>query len=97
MRLSGCDEKIIRLFILQNLPNRFNVIFGISPIPFGVQVAKPKRLLKPQRNTRESHRNFSRHEVQTSTRRFVIKEDAVCGEDAISSAVNLGDVVRAYF
>ncbi len=87
MGFAGGYDVIVRGFGLQHHPHGFDIIAGIAPIAFGVEVAEEELLLQPQLDAAERAGNLAGDEGFAAALRFVIEENAVADEQAIGFAV----------
>ena len=69
----------------------------MAPVAFGVEIADIKPLLQAQFDPAERQGNFSGDKGFAALRRFVIKQDAVAGIQAVGLAVVHGDPVGIKF
>src|ERR1041385_663011 len=87
MGLSGGDYIIARYRLLKHKPHGLDILLGVTPIPFGVEIAQIKRFLDAGKNVGDRARDFAGDESFATTRRLMIKEDAVAGVKAVRLAI----------
>ena len=73
MRLSGRQNVVVRLVLLHHQPHAFDIVASVSPIAFGVQVAKIKLILQPYFDRRDGSRNFTGDERFAASRAFMVE------------------------
>ena len=84
-----CNDKILRLIVLQNQPHAFHIILGIAPITQAVEIAEIQLLLVPLRNTCRPQRNLTRYKSFPTALRLMVKENAGSGEHIIGLTIFL--------
>jgi O-antigen/teichoic acid export membrane protein len=89
----GCNDEVLRHFLLQHQPHRLDVVFGVAPVSFRVQIAEIQTLLRAELDLRQCSRDLSRDEILAANRRLVIEENSVACIHAIRFAVVNGDPV----
>src|SRR5581483_12195868 len=83
--------------------HRLDVIARESPVPLGIQVAKPQFIGKPQLDTCHAVSDFPGDKFNAAPGTFVVEEDAAGSVEAVAFtivhgdpvAVDLGDSIRA--
>src|ERR1017187_5187007 len=102
MRFAGCDDVVVRFFLLQHEPHGFDIFRRVTPVAFCVEVPQIQLLLQTGFNASGSARDLARNERFAAARRFVIEQNPVAGVNAVRLAVvhrhpvgvNLGRAVR---
>src|ERR1700734_1917281 len=94
MGLAGSDDVIVRPILLQHQPHRFDVIAGKAPVALRVEITQREPILQPELDPRGTAGDFPRDKILTAARRFVIEEDAVGCEQAVSLAMIHGLPMR---
>src|SRR5574341_1326631 len=87
------DDEILRFWCLEHHPHGLDIVARESPIAFGIQVSQIEVLLDPEFDPRRSFGDLATDECFTPSRRFVVEENAVTGEEIIGLAVVNGHPV----
>ena len=72
-----CQNLIIANLVLQNPPHAFDVIAGMAPVAFGIDVTKIKLVLQALADGGNGTGNFTGHKSFAADRAFVIEQNAV--------------------
>ena len=96
MAFAAADDVVVRLRRLEHHVHRADVVAGVAPVAFGVEVAEQELVLLAELDARGRLRDLARHELRPAARRLVVEEDAAAGEDAVALAVVDGDVVPVH-
>jgi hypothetical protein len=87
MGFASGDDVIIRGVLLEHQPHGLDIIFGIAPVAFGVEVAEVEFVLLFGDNAGNGTGDFAGDEGFASAGGFVVEEDAVATEDVVRFAV----------
>ena len=87
MRFVGGQNEIIGLVGLQHTPHALDVFRGVTPVALGVQVAEIQFLLQAEFDRGHGTGNFAGDEGFATARTFVVEENPVAGEEAVTLAV----------
>ena len=60
VRLSGCDDIIVRLLLLQHQPHGLHIVTRVAPIAFGIKVPKIQLLLQALLDSSDGSSDLSR-------------------------------------
>jgi hypothetical protein len=90
--LVGSDHIIVGYILLQHHPHHSNVIFGVPPIAFALQVAELKGFLQTERDLSSGTCNFSRHKGFTTPWTLVVEKNPVAYLKAKASALGEGSI-----
>src|SRR5580704_15917218 len=93
MLFAGCDHVVLGLLLLQHEPLHLDIIAGMSPVPFGVEISEMQALLKSKFNSGEGTRDLSGNEGFATYRRLVIEQNSVAGINSVRFAIVDGDPV----
>src|SRR3989344_3473069 len=97
VRLSRRNNVITGFFLLQHTPCGFHVLRRVSPIARGIKIAQLDMGSSTRRDLRHTVRYFPRNEIESATRRLVIKEDAVHDEHAVTLAIDTRNLEGVQF
>src|SRR5262249_6980560 len=97
MRFAGSDYVIRSFRLLQNAPDRFNVVAGVTPIPPRVKVPQEQFILNTDFNTCCSLGYLSAHKCLAAAWRLMIEQDAVGGKQVVTFSIIYRHPVRIYF
>ena len=89
MHLAGREDVIVRLVLLEHPPHPLHVVAREAPVAERVDVPHEEFALEAELDATRRPRHLARHERLAATRRLVVEEDAVRGEDAVRLAVVL--------
>src|SRR5260370_39889600 len=84
---AGRQHEIAGLLRLQYLVHAFDIIPGVAPIAFCLEVSEIKRVFQAGLDAGDAARNLARHESLAADRAFMVEQDAVRGIDAVGLAV----------
>ena len=87
VRFSRRQHVIIGFILLQHAPHAFDVVLGVTPVAFGVEVAQKEALLRATVNRRHGGRNLARHKGTAPAGRLVIEQNAIGQVHAVGFAV----------
>ncbi len=76
MGLAGAYNVVIRFILLEHEPHGFDIVSGIAPIPFGVQVAHSELIVQAQFDAGYAMGHLTGGELQASPWRFVVEKDS---------------------
>src|SRR5882724_491316 len=85
--LAGRQHEVVGRVGLQYPVHALDVIPGVSPVASRSEVSEIKRLLETGLDAGDAARDLAGHEGLTTDRAFMIKQDAIRGEHAVSLAV----------
>ena len=71
--LPGGQHEIVWLVVLQDHPLTFDIIAGMAPISFGVEITKIQLFVNPQLNRGHGAGDFTRHKGFPTGWAFVIE------------------------
>src|SRR6202158_2227311 len=91
--LAGRQHEIAGLVRLQYLVHAFDIIPGMAPIAFCLEVSKIERVFQTGLDSGDAARNLAGNESLAADRAFMIEQDAVRGIDAVGFAVVYRDPV----
>src|SRR5262249_60383938 len=77
MRLASCQDVIIGLRLLQNLPHSLDVIPRMPPVALGIKITEKERLLSTELDRRDGTADFPRDEGLSSGRTLMIEQNSV--------------------
>ena len=89
------DNIIIRSVLLEHQPHCLDIIFRMSPVALGIQIAEFDIFLQAELDSCDSSGNFSCDKFQSSAFGFVIEQNARTCKQAVALPVILGDPVAA--
>ena len=81
------NDVIIGGVLLEHQPHGLYVVFGVTPVAFGVKVAEVEFILLFGDDPSDGAGNFAGDEGFASARGFVVEEDAVAAKDVVGFAV----------
>jgi len=84
---AGGDDVVVGLVLLEHQPHSFDVVFGVAPVAFGVEVAHVDLVLLAGEDAGEGAGDFAGDEGFAPAGGFVVEEDAVAGEEVVGFAV----------
>src|SRR6185437_12132963 len=87
------DHIVFGLRLLQDAPHGFHIVFGMSPVATGIEVAEIDLILQTQADLGDATGDLAGHEGLTPERRFVIEKDAVAGIHTISFPIVHSDPI----
>ena len=87
VRFARRDHKVVRLVLLEHEPHRFDVVLGVAPVALRFEIAKKQLLLQPNFDARRRPRDLASHERFAPSRRFMIEQNAVDGEQAVAAPI----------
>src|ERR1035437_700528 len=70
--LTGADDVVVGLVLLQHAPHRVDVVAGEAPVAVRMQVAEPQFARAAELDARDSVGDFARHELEAAARALVI-------------------------
>src|SRR6516162_6706229 len=73
MRLSGTQDKVVRLVLLKNAPHSLCVIPGMPPISLCVEIPEIEIFLQPEMYCRHGTRDFACYKGFAADRAFVVE------------------------
>ena len=73
---AGGDHKVLGLFLLQHQPLHLDIVAGMAPVTFGVEISERQVIRKAELDARHPIRDFPRYKLQATARRLVIEEDS---------------------
>src|SRR6202011_424102 len=73
--LSGRQHEIVRLVCLQDPVHALDVVPGVAPIAFGLEVSEIKRFFQAGLDAGDAARDLARHEGLAPDRAFMIEQD----------------------
>src|SRR5439155_6051829 len=91
---TGCDDVVPGLVLLQHQPHRAHVVTRIAPVTARVEIAQHELVLETERDRRGAVRDLARQELQWSSRRLVVVEDAGAGEETVLATIGMHDEMR---
>jgi hypothetical protein len=84
---TGGDDEIVGGGELEHLPHGLDIIAGVSPVAFGVQISQVEFFLEAFFDAGCGAGDFSCDEGFTAAGAFVVEEDSVAGKHAVAFAV----------
>src|SRR5436309_1564253 len=97
MRLTRGDDVVIRLLLLQYLPQHFDVLRRVSPGAASLEIAEMKESSLTRSNRGNSARYLTRDELRSPKRRLMIEQNAAARKHAVRLSVIYGAVMSEYF
>src|ERR1700722_6349520 len=99
--LARCQPEIVGLLPLQDHVHALDIILGMAPVAFGLEISEIERVFEAGLDAGDTACDLARHKGLAADRAFMIEQDAVGGEHAVSLAVvhrdpvtvELGDAV----
>src|ERR1700733_15809350 len=83
MSFAGCQHIIVGLVLLENPPHPLDIVSGMPPIAFGIEVPEVERILQPQINRGDGAADLTGDESLRAGGSLMIEKDAVRGVHAI--------------
>ena len=83
MLLACGNDKIFGLVLLEHEPLHLNVIFGMSPVTLGIQVAKVETILKVEADAGQGTGDLAGDKGLAAQGGLMVKEDTIAGIYAI--------------
>ena len=77
------NDKIIRRVLLQHEPLHLHIVFGMAPVPLGIQVTQVSTILQAENDSRQGPGNLSCNKSLAAHRRLMVEQNAVAGKDVI--------------
>src|SRR4026207_462775 len=96
MTLAGGDDVIVRLRLLQHQPHPPHVIARKTPVSLCVEITERERIGESKLDPRNAVTDFARDKFKTTTRRFVVEQNARHRIQVVAPAVIAGDVMGKY-
>ena len=97
MLLSGSNDEIFRLVVLEYQPHALHIVFSIAPVAQRRQVAQQQLVLLALGNTRGSEGDFASDKCFTPALRLVIEQNARTAKHIISLPVFFHNPVAVQF
>ena len=97
VRFAGRNDVVVALRSLKHHPHRFDVVFRVTPVALGVEIAEVKFVLLSSKNFSDRACDLSGDEGFAAARGFVVEEDSVRGMQSVGFAVVHGGPVREDF
>ena len=102
--LSGGDDVVICMLLLEHRPHRADIVARITPVTTRLKIAERDVILEPETDARCCMSNLAREEVEGTPRRFVVVQDSGRRMQSVAPSVasrdemrvRLGDSVRCY-
>ena len=88
MSFSGAEDIVVHGFVLEHLPEAFDVFGGPSPVSTGTQVAELQALLLAGLDAGDGGADFLGEKLRAAAGGFVVEEDAAATGEAIDVAVD---------
>ena len=77
------QNEIVRLLLLDNPIDAFDIVARVAPVASGVEIAQIYRALLAERNGGHRSRNLARHESFAAERALMIEQNSVRGVQSI--------------
>src|SRR3984885_2449940 len=87
------QHEIVRLVRLQDHVHALDVVLGMTPVAFRLEIAEIERVFETSLDAGDAARDLARHKGLAADRTFMIEQDAIRGEHAVGLAVVHGDPV----
>src|SRR6185295_831448 len=81
MVLAGGDDEVVGGLLLEHEPHGADVVAGVAPVAFGVDVAEAELLLEAELDGRDGVGDLAGDELLAAAGAFVVEEDARAGEE----------------
>ena len=69
----GRKHEVVRLFVLDDLPHAFDVVPGVTPVAFGIQIAEIQNRLQSGIDARNGAGDLACDERLAAYRAFVVE------------------------
>src|SRR5277367_509568 len=91
------QNEIVRLLLLDNPIDAFDIVARVAPVASGVQIAQIYGALLAECNGGHRSRNLARHESFTAERALMIEQNSVRGVQSIGLPIVHGDPISVEF
>src|SRR5690606_15696362 len=85
------ENIVVRRVLLQHHPHAFDIVAGVTPVAFGVQIAKIQTILFSTMNMSDGARDFTRDKGFAATRTFMVEQNTAGSVQPIGFTVIDGD------
>ncbi|RNA43570.1 phytase family [Brachionus plicatilis] len=92
-----CHNIVLGFFLLQHEPHGLHIVFGMTPVSFGVNIAQSNEFLLTKMYFGNTTANFSSHKISSSTRTLVVEQNSIHSKHVISFSVVDSDPVGVKF
>ena len=87
VHLTGRDDVVVRLVVLEHQPHRLDVLGRVSPVAAGVEVAEVQLVGLAGDDRGDAAGHLAGDEGRPAPRRLVVEQDAVGREDPVGLAI----------
>ena len=77
------NDKVFGLFLLEHEPLHLDIVFGMAPVAFGIQIPQIKAVLEPQGDAGQRPGDFAGDKGFPADRGFMVEQNAVARIDAV--------------
>src|SRR5919108_1964390 len=85
--LAGRDHEVFGLLLLEHQPHRLDVVLGVAPVTFGVEIAEQELVLEAELDGGGAVGDLARDELEAAALPFVIERDTRHREEVVGLAV----------
>jgi len=84
---AGRDDVVVRLRLLQHQPHGLDIVAGVAPVAFRVQVPQRQLVLQAELDADDTVGDLAGDELDATQRRFMVEQDAARRMQAVALAV----------